>query len=120
LDAFGRLDLLCFVDAGFPLHFIVVVSTFLRMRVPAPLFSVYLEFGITESLESNAALVVMISFVAQWFSPWLGAVCPIPFLFLQCFARTAKKFSAKSFGRLLNGLHVSQLWETLTDASVAM
>jgi len=93
-----------FCGCGFPLH----------------CFSVYLEFGITESLESNAALVVMISFVAQWFSPWLGAVCPIPFLFLQCFARTAKKFSAKSFGRLLNGLHVSQLWETLTDASVAM
>ena len=64
--------------------------------------------------------LLWISFVAQWFSPWLGAVCPIPFLFLQCFARTAKKFSAKSFGRLLNGLHVSQLWETLTDASVAM
>ena len=60
-----------FCGCGFPLH----------------CFSVYLEFGIAESLESNAALVVKllwISFVAQWFSPWLGAVCPIPLRSFFC------------------------------------
>ena len=95
-----------FCGCGFPLH----------------CFSVYLEFGITESLESNAALVVMNQFCGSvvFTLAWRCVPHSVTFLFLQCFARTAKKFSAKSFGRLLNGLHVSQLWETLTDASVAM
>jgi hypothetical protein len=87
-----RLDLLCFVDAG---SRSIVVATFLWMRVPAPLFCCQmLVFCLC-----NAALVID-QFLALTGSH-RGAVCPIPFL--QCFARTAMKFSAKSSGRLLSG-----------------
>ena len=104
-----RLDLLCFLDAG---SRSIVVATFLWMRVPAPLFCCQmLVFCLC-----NAALVI--DQFLDLTGSHRGAVCPIPFL--QCFARTAMKFSAKSSGRLLSGPHVRQPWETLTDASVAM